>query len=45
MLDLDYLIMSFRVAQGPSFEEELECIRRFGREVIPAFKSVAAATG
>ena len=45
VLDLDYLIMSFRVAQGPSFEEELECIRRFGREVIPAFKSVAAATG
>lgn len=42
-LDNEYLIMSFRVAQGPSFEEELECIRRFGEEVIPAFRTVGAA--
>ena len=40
-LDMDYLITSFRVAEGPSFEEELECIRRFGKEVIPAFKPAA----
>ena len=37
-IGMDYLVTSFRVALGPSFEEELECIRRFGREVIPAFK-------
>jgi alkanesulfonate monooxygenase SsuD/methylene tetrahydromethanopterin reductase-like flavin-dependent oxidoreductase (luciferase family) len=43
-LGMDYLVMSFRVAAGPSFEAELECIRRFGREVIPAFKRVEAAT-
>jgi alkanesulfonate monooxygenase SsuD/methylene tetrahydromethanopterin reductase-like flavin-dependent oxidoreductase (luciferase family) len=36
-LDMDYLIMLFRVAKGPSFEKELECIRRFGADVIPAF--------
>ena len=30
VLDPDYLVMSFRVALGPSFEEELECVRRFG---------------
>jgi alkanesulfonate monooxygenase SsuD/methylene tetrahydromethanopterin reductase-like flavin-dependent oxidoreductase (luciferase family) len=42
-IGMDYLIMSFRVAMGPSFEEELECIRRFGRDVIPAFKQVEAA--
>jgi alkanesulfonate monooxygenase SsuD/methylene tetrahydromethanopterin reductase-like flavin-dependent oxidoreductase (luciferase family) len=44
-IGMDYLIMSFRVAEGPSFEEELECIRRFGRDVIPAFKKVEAAAG
>lgn len=43
VLDMNYLIMSFRVAQGPSFEQELECIRRFGQEVIPAFKDVQIA--
>jgi alkanesulfonate monooxygenase SsuD/methylene tetrahydromethanopterin reductase-like flavin-dependent oxidoreductase (luciferase family) len=43
-IDMDYLITSFRVAQGPSFEEELEAIRRFGRDVIPAFKKVEAPT-
>jgi alkanesulfonate monooxygenase SsuD/methylene tetrahydromethanopterin reductase-like flavin-dependent oxidoreductase (luciferase family) len=37
-IDPDYLIMSFRVAAGPSLEQELECIRRFGAEVIPAFR-------
>jgi hypothetical protein len=35
---MDYLIMSFREPHGPSFEAELECIERFGREVIPAFR-------
>lgn len=44
-IGMDYLINSFRVAQGPSFEEELECIRRFGREVIPAFKEEATGAG
>src|SRR3954469_22755317 len=34
----EYMILSFRVAAGPSFEEELECIRRFGADFIPAFK-------
>lgn len=33
----DYLIMSFRVAAGPSHEKELECIERFGREVIAPY--------
>ncbi len=37
-LHMDYLIMSFRMAAGPSHEEELRCIRRFGRDVIPAFR-------
>lgn len=37
-LGMDYLIMSFRMAAGPSHEEELRCIRRFGRDVIPAFR-------
>jgi alkanesulfonate monooxygenase SsuD/methylene tetrahydromethanopterin reductase-like flavin-dependent oxidoreductase (luciferase family) len=43
-IDPNYMIMSFRVAAGPSFEQELECIRRFGTEVIPAFKSVPASS-
>jgi alkanesulfonate monooxygenase SsuD/methylene tetrahydromethanopterin reductase-like flavin-dependent oxidoreductase (luciferase family) len=38
IMDLDYLILSFRVASGPTHEQELECLRRFGAEVIPAFK-------
>lgn len=38
-LHIDYLIMLFRIAKGPSFEKELECIRRFGAEVLPAFRS------
>jgi len=37
-LDVDYVFMRFRVANGPDHERELECIRRFGREVIPAFR-------
>lgn len=37
-LGIDYLILSMRVAAGPSHELELEAIRRFGRDVIPAFK-------
>jgi alkanesulfonate monooxygenase SsuD/methylene tetrahydromethanopterin reductase-like flavin-dependent oxidoreductase (luciferase family) len=37
-LGVDYLILSMRVAAGPSHELELEAIRRFGRDVIPAFK-------
>jgi alkanesulfonate monooxygenase SsuD/methylene tetrahydromethanopterin reductase-like flavin-dependent oxidoreductase (luciferase family) len=44
-LDPEYLILSFRVASGPSHAEELECLRRFGAEVIPAFREVPAATG
>jgi alkanesulfonate monooxygenase SsuD/methylene tetrahydromethanopterin reductase-like flavin-dependent oxidoreductase (luciferase family) len=43
-VDMNYLIMSFRVAAGPSHEQELECIRRFGRDVIPAFKAVTPGT-
>lgn len=34
----EYLIMSFRVAQGPSHEKELECIEQFGREVIAPYR-------
>jgi alkanesulfonate monooxygenase SsuD/methylene tetrahydromethanopterin reductase-like flavin-dependent oxidoreductase (luciferase family) len=37
-IDMDYLIMTFRQTEGPGFEQELECIRRFGRDVIPAFR-------
>jgi alkanesulfonate monooxygenase SsuD/methylene tetrahydromethanopterin reductase-like flavin-dependent oxidoreductase (luciferase family) len=37
-LRMDYLIMRFRMAAGPAHEEELRCIRRFGRDVIPAFR-------
>lgn len=36
-IDMDYTVMSFRVAQGPSFEEEIECIKRFGRDVIAPY--------
>ncbi len=38
-IDPEYLILSFRVASGPSHEQELECLRRFGAEVIPAFRT------
>ena len=37
-LDMDYLILTFRFANGPAHEQHLECIRRFGAEVIPAFR-------
>lgn len=37
-VDPSYVVLSFRVAEGPSHEEELACIRRFGAEVIPAFR-------
>lgn len=35
----DYLIMSMRMARGPSFEREAEALRMFGAEVIAPFKS------
>ena len=36
---MDYLIMSFRVAAtARATSKELECIERFGKEVIPAFR-------
>ena len=38
VIGMDYLIMSLREAHGPSHELELECIRRFGQEVIPAVR-------
>jgi len=37
-LGMDYLIITFRFAKGPDHERHLECIRRFGAEVIPAFR-------
>lgn len=37
-LDPDYFITAYRMADGPSFAAELECIERFGTEVIPAFR-------
>jgi len=37
-LDMDYLVLTFRFALGPDHEKHLECIRRFGAEVIPAFR-------
>jgi len=37
-LQMDYLIMTFRFATGPDHESHLECLRRFGKEVIPAFQ-------
>ena len=37
LLGITYLILSFRQSSGPSYEQELECLRRFGAEVIPAF--------
>ena len=37
-LEMDYLIMTFRFATGPDHESHLECLRRFGKEVIPAFQ-------
>ncbi len=37
-LGMDYLILTFRFANGPDHQRHLECIRRFGAEVIPAFR-------
>jgi len=37
-LDMDYLILTFRFATGPDHDSHIECIRRFGAEVIPAFR-------
>jgi alkanesulfonate monooxygenase SsuD/methylene tetrahydromethanopterin reductase-like flavin-dependent oxidoreductase (luciferase family) len=31
----DYLIVRFRLPMGPAPEKVLECIRRFGADVIP----------
>jgi alkanesulfonate monooxygenase SsuD/methylene tetrahydromethanopterin reductase-like flavin-dependent oxidoreductase (luciferase family) len=31
----DYLIVRFRLPMGPAREQVLECIQRFGAEVIP----------
>jgi alkanesulfonate monooxygenase SsuD/methylene tetrahydromethanopterin reductase-like flavin-dependent oxidoreductase (luciferase family) len=39
---VEYVVMSLRMASGPSYEQERECIARFGREVIPRFADVAA---
>jgi alkanesulfonate monooxygenase SsuD/methylene tetrahydromethanopterin reductase-like flavin-dependent oxidoreductase (luciferase family) len=39
VLDVDYVFMRFRLASGPTFEQELECIRRFGAEVIPKVRA------
>lgn len=35
----DWLVMSFRMAAGPSHEKELECIERFGKEVMAPYKA------
>lgn len=35
---VDYVVMTLRMASGPSYELERECIERFGREVIPRFQ-------
>lgn len=34
----DYTVCAFRFANGPSFEREIECVRRFAADVIPAFR-------
>ncbi len=36
-IDPEYLILTLRMANGPDPDKELEAIRRFGRDVIPAF--------
>lgn len=35
--DIDYVVMRFRMPEGPTRDKELECIGRFGEEVIPHF--------
>jgi alkanesulfonate monooxygenase SsuD/methylene tetrahydromethanopterin reductase-like flavin-dependent oxidoreductase (luciferase family) len=36
----DYLIMMFRLPNGPSHAEELRCIERFGKEVIAEYRRI-----
>ena len=31
--------MSFRVAAGPNHDKELECLERFGKEVIAGYRA------
>jgi alkanesulfonate monooxygenase SsuD/methylene tetrahydromethanopterin reductase-like flavin-dependent oxidoreductase (luciferase family) len=38
----DYLIMSFRVAAGPDHDKEMECVERFGKEVIARYRAEGA---
>ncbi len=38
-VDNDYLVMSFRVAAGPDHDKELECIERFGKDVIAGYRA------
>jgi alkanesulfonate monooxygenase SsuD/methylene tetrahydromethanopterin reductase-like flavin-dependent oxidoreductase (luciferase family) len=35
----DYVVMRFRMPLGPPWEAVLDCIRMFGREVLPRFHS------
>ena len=37
-IDPQYMIMILRHPGGPSHEETLNCIDRFGREVLPHFR-------
>ena len=36
----DYLILMFRFPNGPSHEQELRCIERFGKEVISEYRKL-----
>jgi alkanesulfonate monooxygenase SsuD/methylene tetrahydromethanopterin reductase-like flavin-dependent oxidoreductase (luciferase family) len=40
-LGMDYLILTFRFATGPDHASHLDCIRRFGAEVLPAFRQAS----
>lgn len=35
--EADYVVMRFRMNDGPSPERSLECIRQFGEQVLPTF--------
>lgn len=35
---IDYLVMRMRMPTGPGVDEEIACVRRFGRDVIPALR-------
>jgi alkanesulfonate monooxygenase SsuD/methylene tetrahydromethanopterin reductase-like flavin-dependent oxidoreductase (luciferase family) len=37
----DWTIMSFRLGPGPDHELEMECIERFGKEVITRYRSAS----